>query len=105
MNAADVFKGMPARFSAEKAGDMNASVVFQLSGDGGGSWTVNVANGTCQVEEGASDSPNATIMMDAGDYVDMTSGKLNPMAAFMSGKVKVDGDLNTVMKFQSLFGM
>ncbi len=31
-------------------------------------------------------------------------GTLNPMMAFMSGKIKVDGDLNAVMKFQSLVG-
>ena len=34
----------------------------------------------------------------------MSGGTLNPMMAFMTGKVKVDGDLNTVMKFQSLVG-
>jgi putative sterol carrier protein len=43
--------------------------------------------------------------MDAGDYHDMVTGKLNPMMAFMSGKVKVEGDLNSVMKIQQLFGM
>jgi putative sterol carrier protein len=43
--------------------------------------------------------------MDSDDYVKMMSGELNPMMAFMSGKVKVDGDLNSVMKMQSLFGM
>jgi putative sterol carrier protein len=33
----------------------------------------------------------------------MVTGKLNPMTAFMSGKVKVEGDLGAVMKFQTLF--
>jgi putative sterol carrier protein len=42
--------------------------------------------------------------MAADDFQDMHSGKLNPMMAFMSGKVKVEGDLNTVMKFQSVVG-
>ena len=66
---------------------------------------VKVADGKCEVVEGGVDNATATIKMDAIDYVDMTSGKLNPMMAFMSGKVKVDGDLNSVMKFQQLFGM
>ncbi len=103
--AADVFKNMPSQFKADKAGDMNVIVQFDLSGDDGGKWYVTIADGNCAVEEGTVDSPKATIRMDANDYVDMTSGKLNPMAAFMSGKVKVEGDLNTVMKFQQLFGM
>jgi putative sterol carrier protein len=47
--------------------------------------------------EGTIESPKATIRMDGNDYVAMTSGELNPMAAFMSGKVKVEGDLGSVM--------
>jgi putative sterol carrier protein len=42
--------------------------------------------------------------MSAEDFQAMSSGSLNPMMAFMTGKIKVDGDLNTVMKFQSLVG-
>lgn len=105
MSVAEIFNNMAGNFNAEKAGDLNASVVFNLSGEGGGAWTVSVADGKCDVQEGAADSPTATINMAAEDYKAMTSGKLNPMMAFMSGKIKVDGDLNTVMKFQTLFGM
>jgi putative sterol carrier protein len=43
--------------------------------------------------------------MDADDFEAMSTGDLNPMMAFMSGKIKVDGDLNAVMKFQSLVGL
>ena len=42
--------------------------------------------------------------MEDNDFADMMSGKLDPMNAFMTGKVKVEGDLNSVMKFQTLFG-
>ena len=105
MSVAEIFSNMAGNFNAEKAGDLNASVVFDLAGDGGGAWTVTIADGKCDVQEGAADSPTATIKMAASDYEAMTSGKLNPMMAFMSGKIKVDGDLNTVMKFQTLFGM
>lgn len=105
MSVADIFSNMAQNFNAEKAGDLNASVVFDLSGDGGGAWTVVVADGKANVSEGAAEGSTATIRMAASDYEDMTSGKLNPMMAFMSGKIKVEGDLNTVMKFQTLFGM
>ncbi len=101
--AAEIFNEMGSRFQADKAGDLNVSVQFELSGDTGGKWYVNIANGACEVQTGTVDSPQATIRMDAADYVDMTTGKLNPMAAFMSGKIKVEGDLNTVMKFQQIF--
>jgi putative sterol carrier protein len=103
--AADIFKEMPNRFKADQAGDLTVTVQFDLSGDNGGQWYVKIADGACTVEEGAVDSPKATIRMEASDYVDMSTGNLNPMAAFMSGKVKVEGDLNTVMKIQQIFGM
>lgn len=100
---ADIFAGMCKRFKPDKAGDMNANVVFDLSGDDGGQWTVKINDGTCDVEKGATADPKATVHMNADDYVAMMTGNLNPMMAFMSGKVKVEGDLNTVMKLQQVF--
>ncbi len=104
-SVAELFQRMPAQFDASRAGDMNAAVQFDLSGDDGGKWAVNIADGKCDVVEGGIDSPTASVMMDADDYNKMVSGKLNPMMAFMSGKIKVEGDLNTVMKVQQLFGV
>jgi putative sterol carrier protein len=102
-NVAELFERMPGAFLAEKAGNLNATVQFDLSGEGGGQWYAQVANGQCNVEKGTTANPTATIRMAADDYSDMLSGKLNPVNAFMMGKVKVEGDLNTVMKFQTLF--
>jgi putative sterol carrier protein len=102
---AELFERMPGQFQADKAGDMNAVILFDLSGEGGGQWSVAIADGACDVTTGAAENPKATVRMDAGDYKDMITGKLNPMMAFMSGKVKVEGDLNSVMKVQQLFGM
>jgi len=100
---ADIFAKTAENLIADKAGDMNAAVAFDLSGDEGGQWTVKIADGNCTVEDGIAEGADATISMEGSDYVDMMTGKLNPMMAFMGGKVKVSGDLNTVMKFQTMF--
>jgi putative sterol carrier protein len=102
-DVANLFEQMPNYFQADKAANLNASVLFDLSGEGGGQWHVKVADGKVNIEKGAAGSPTATVRMTADDYHDMISGKLNPVNAFMTGKVKVEGDLNTVMKFQTLF--
>jgi putative sterol carrier protein len=94
---------MPDAFNAEKAGDLDATVQFDLTGEGGGNWYVIVANGECEVKEGEYDSPTATIRMEASDYAALIAGELNAMSAFMQQKIRVEGDLNTVMKFQNLF--
>jgi putative sterol carrier protein len=100
---AKLFENMPEAFNAEKAGDFEATVQFDLSGEGGGEWYVIVSGGTCTVEEGTTESPTATIRMEASDYADMVTGKLNAMTAFIQQKVRVEGDLSAVMKFQTLF--
>jgi putative sterol carrier protein len=105
MVPADIFAKIPENFNAEKAAGVNMTLVFSLSGENGGDWTINIADGKVDVNKGKAESPSATINMDGDDYVKMMSGELNPMMAFMSGKVKVDGDLNSVMKMQSIFGM
>lgn len=103
-NLSEIFERMPEQFNSEKAGDFEATIQFDLSGDEGGEWYVVVAEGNAAVEKGAADDPSATIRMEGNDFADMMSGKLDPMNAFMTGKVKVEGDLNSVMKFQTLFG-
>jgi putative sterol carrier protein len=44
-----------------------------------------------------------TMTMAAQDYVDMINGKLNGQMAFMSGKLKMAGDMGLAMKMQHLF--
>jgi putative sterol carrier protein len=100
-----IFENMPERFDPATAGDMDATVQFSLTGDNGGEWYVTVADGDLAVEEGTADNPKSTIIMDADDFVAMSTGELNAMSAFMSGKVKVEGDLNTVMKLQPALGL
>ena len=98
-----IFENMPDAFNAEKAGDLDATVQFDLTGEGGGKWYVVVANGECVAMEGEEESPTATIRMEASDYAALIAGELNAMEAFMQQKIRVEGDLNTVMKFQTVF--
>ncbi len=45
---------------------------------------------------------DCTISVDKDDFIALTNGDLNPMMAFMGGKIKVDGDMSVAMKLQSL---
>jgi putative sterol carrier protein len=99
----EIFNAMPANLNADAAKGMNAVIQFNLTGDGGGNYYVTIKDGTCTVSEGTHQSPNMTMTMAAQDYVDMISGKLNGQMAFMSGKLKIAGDMGLAMKMQSLF--
>jgi len=98
-----VFEQMPSRFKKEAAQGLKAVYQFDLSGEGGGKWQISINNDHCDVKEGAHPSPNVTISMAANDYLDMVAGKLNPQMAFMSGKLRMSGDMSLALRFQGLF--
>ncbi len=95
---------MPSRFKKDAAKGLNATYQFDLSGDGGGQWHAVIANEQCEVKPGKATSPNITISMTAQDYLDMVNGKLNGQMAFMTGKLKIAGDMGLALRLQSLFG-
>ncbi len=104
-NPQEVFDAMPAHFKPEEAGDTNATVQIDLSGDGGGQWHAIVADGKLTVEPGPATQPNITIITSTANFLALVNGDLKPMPAFMSGKVKVKGNVGLLMKMQSLFSM
>src|ERR1700722_15551655 len=97
------FDLMPTRFNKDAAKGLNAIYQFDLSGDGGGKWQVEIANDQCVVKEGAHPAPNITISMSAQDYLDMLAGKLNGQMAFMTGKLRIAGDMGLALRMQSIF--
>ena len=97
-SAKQAFELMPTRFNKEAAKGLNAVYQFDLSGDGGGKWQVIIKDQNIEVKEGANPSPNITISMAAQDYLDMINGKLNGQVAFMSGKLRIAGDMGLAMK-------
>ncbi len=105
MDVEQIFENLPKNVDLSKLGDFKATIVFSLTGEGGGDYQVNIADGKVTTEKGTAEKPTAKVTMDADDYKNMMSGKLNPVQAFMGGKVRVEGDLNAVMKLQTLFKM
>jgi putative sterol carrier protein len=101
--AKEIFAQMPSRFNKDAAKGLKAIYQFDLSGDNGGKWHVLIDNDKCEVKEGPHASPSITISMTAQDYVDMVSGKLNGQVAFMSGKLRIAGDMGLALRMQSIF--
>lgn len=46
---------------------------------------------------------DTTVSMDQETFIGLATGNVNPMMAFMSGKIKVKGDMSVATKMQSLF--
>ncbi len=85
----------------------NAVYQFNITGDGGGEWNLDLTKGKTDgfVGEGKHDNPGATITVSADDWLGMLNGSLNPMQAFMSGKIKIDGDMTLAMSLQQVMNL
>jgi len=77
---------------------------FNLSGDDGGSWVIDLASDNKGVREGEEDTAQCIISMTALDFMSMIQGGLNPQMAFMTGKLRVKGDMGLALKLQSILG-
>jgi putative sterol carrier protein len=99
-----VVAALPANLVREKAGTTKATIQFDLSGKAGGTWWVNIHDGMAESGKGQlPEVANLTFLADSGDWVKIMTGQLDGMSAFMQGKLKVKGDRELAMKFQSLF--
>jgi len=99
----DVFDRVPERFNATAAKGINAVMQFDISGEGGGNWNVTVKEGTCQVQEGKAASPTVTLTMSSETWLAMVNKELNGMQAFMTGKLKLTGDIMLAQRIPDLF--
>jgi putative sterol carrier protein len=81
----------------EKAGGLDKSVKF----DFGGAGSVFAHGTTAELDSDA--EADCTISVDKDDFIALATGNLDPMMAFMSGKLKVAGDMSVAMGLQSIF--
>jgi putative sterol carrier protein len=100
---AQIFPTMASRLIADKAQGVNAIIQFNLSGDNGGMYWLKIEDGKCESGEGAAENPKMTLKAAADDWHAVSTGKMNPMQAFMSGKIKIEGDMGMAMKLQTMF--
>lgn len=97
-----VFAAMVDEFDPDAVGDMNAVLAFDISGDGGGSWVVKIADKQIEVNEGTTGDATTTLHMADKDFLRIVNGDLNPVSAFMQGLIKIDGDMSVAMQLQNL---
>ena len=96
----DFFQNLPTRADAAKTAGMTNSYVFDIEGEG--QWFVDVKDGTLSVSEGGGDA-DATISTSAETFEKIMAGEQNPTTAYMTGKLKIKGDMGAAMKLQKLF--
>jgi putative sterol carrier protein len=83
---------------------VNAVYEFNITGDNGGVWTVDLTKEPGVVSAGSTGAAKCTVTASSADFMNIVSGKMNPQMAFMSGKLKIKGDMGLAMKLQKVIG-
>ena len=96
----EFFEGLPGRTDPERIAGMTNTYVFDI--EGAGTWTVAIADGQITVNEGAGDA-DCTFSATAENFQKIVAGEQNPTTAYMTGKLKIKGDMGAAMKLQKIF--
>lgn len=76
---------------------------FDLSGEHSGTWYIDLKNDSGSAGSGEPPVKADVVMtLDSADFVKMFTGKLKPTMAFMSGKLKIKGDMSLAMKMEKM---
>ena len=99
-----IFDYMAGRFQAERAGNQSAVIGWDItSPEGTHSWQLKVADGTCTATSGNAEAARVTLGMALPDFLRFLTGKLDGMQAFMTGKLKLSGDMMFAQSMQAWF--
>jgi putative sterol carrier protein len=98
--AKEFFDTLESRADAAKLAGMTNSYLFDIEGEG--QWLVTVDDGSIGVTEGGGEA-DATIETGAETFQKIVAGEQNPTTAYMTGKLKIKGDMGAAMKLQKLF--
>lgn len=99
-SAREFFETLESRVDPSQTAGMSNSYVVDV--EGAGQWKVDVRDGNLEVTEGDGDA-DVRVSVGEQDFLRLVDGKLSPMTAYMTGKVKVKGDMGALMKLQKIF--
>ncbi len=102
-SAREFFESLESRVDPSKTAGMNTTYLFEI--DGAGTWRVDTRDGALSVTEGTDDGDaDVTISASEDTFQQIAAGDLNATTAYMTGKVKVQGDMSLATRLRDLFG-
>jgi putative sterol carrier protein len=81
---------------------INSVYQFNISGPDGGSWSVDCTKPGGEVASGQKEGAKCTVSATDADFLNIVNGRLNAQMAFMSGKIRIQGDMGLAMKLQQI---
>ena len=98
-----IFHFMPLIYRPDRGGDMKATYLFNMEGEGGGQWAVRIADGKAEAQDGAPESFDMELRTKPELWIDLSNNDLNPVWAITTRKVHLGGNAGLAMKLGTLF--
>ncbi len=88
------------KFMNADVSSVQGTMAFQINlvGKVEGIFYIEIKDGRVNVEPYEYYDRNAIITMNATNFTKLINGKLDPVLAFTTGKLKVDGDINAALE-------
>ena len=103
LTPSELFAMSKEALNADLVRKVDAVFQFEISGEKGGTWCLDLRNGEGYIGKGkAPTEPDVCIGMTSSDLQNMYYGKLSATNAYMSGRMKVDGDRKAAMRLEEL---
>src|SRR5438477_10134827 len=80
---------------------VNSVYEFNITGDNGGVWTVDLTKEPETVQAGTTGTAKRTVTCASADFMNIVSGKMNPQMAILSVKLKIKRDIDLAMNLQT----
>lgn len=100
-SVAKILDSIQSKFNKEAAAGMD--IVFQFNIDESELFYLSVSNQECELGQGEHEDPSVTLIMDADTLSAVATGELDGMQAFMTGKLKTEGNMMLATKLGDLF--
>lgn len=104
MTAKEFITGLPAQVKPEALEGVNTRFHFDISGAEGGQYTISVADNKIESSEGLVGDPKCVVSGSDENFMGIVSGKLNPMMALLTGKIKISNQ-GEMLKYAKMFGL
>jgi len=98
-----MLEGMTLTFDAASAGDMDATLQFNVTGAEPGTYYLHIAEGDCTFHLGTAEDPTLTITTPSDVWLKISRRELDAQDALMQGLYQVHGDFSLLMRMRTLF--
>lgn len=103
MTVDELFQALPTRFDPTAAVGVSRTIQWNITGTETGVWAFEIVDGVGRLIPGGVENPDTAFTTRDTTWIAIAEGRQDAMRAFMTGKLKVSGDMMLAMKVAEFF--